>query len=50
MKQFMGAEMRLVQVQIKALSEVSQSLEFFMGRNTPERKNFIVDNLVSDVV
>lgn len=50
MKQFMGADMRLVQVQIKALSEVSQSLEFFMGRNTPERKAFIVDNLVSDVV
>ncbi|MDA8016153.1 MAG: type IIA DNA topoisomerase subunit B [Thermoanaerobaculia bacterium] len=50
MKRFMGDEIRLVQVQVKALSEVSQSLEFFMGRNTPERKNFIVDNLVSDVV
>ena len=25
-------------------------LEFFMGRNTPERRDFVVENLVTDVV
>ncbi|MEL7058581.1 MAG: DNA topoisomerase IV subunit B [Acidobacteriota bacterium] len=41
---------RLVRVQVKHMSEVTRALEFFMGKNTPERKNFIVDNLVAEVV
>ena len=31
------------------MSEVSQSLSFFMGKNTPQRKQFIVDNLIADI-
>lgn len=49
-KRFIGPDIRLVQVQIRAMGEVSKALEFFMGKNTPERRDFIVDNLVTDVV
>ncbi len=49
-KQFMGSNIRLVEVRIKSMSEVSRALDFYMGKNTPERKNFIVDNLVAEVV
>jgi topoisomerase-4 subunit B len=49
-KRFIGPDIRLVPVQIKAMGEVSRALEFFMGKNTPERRDFIVDNLVMDVV
>ena len=44
--QFIGADMRLQEVSIENLSEVAHSLEFFMGKNTPERKAFIVQNLI----
>jgi len=49
-KQFTGADIRLVPVQVRAMSEVSKALDFFMGKNTPQRRDFIVDNLVSEVV
>ncbi len=49
-KRFIAADIRLVQVRTRAMSEVGKALEFFMGKNTPERKNFIVDNLISDVI
>ncbi len=49
-KRFIGADIRLVQVQIRALGEVSQALEFCMGKNTVARKDYIVENLVMDVV
>lgn len=49
-KRFIGADIRLVQVQIRALGEVSQALEFCMGKNTAARKEYIVGNLVMDVV
>lgn len=49
-KRFISKDIRLVQVRTRAMSEVSKALEFFMGKNTPQRKNFIVDNLISDVI
>jgi topoisomerase-4 subunit B len=49
-KQFMSDGMRLVPVEIRAMGEVSKALEFYMGKNTPERKDFIVENLVPEVV
>jgi topoisomerase-4 subunit B len=49
-KQFIGPEMRLVPVSVHNLGEVAKQLEFFMGKNTPERRDFIVDNLLTDVV
>ena len=45
-KQFIGADMRLRQVNIDRLSEVPKVLKFYMGKNTPERKEYIMNNLV----
>jgi topoisomerase-4 subunit B len=45
-KQFIGADMRLRQVSIDKLSDVPRILTFFMGKNTPERRQFIMENLV----
>ncbi|MCP3961427.1 MAG: type IIA DNA topoisomerase subunit B [bacterium] len=50
MKQFMGADIRLVQVRMRAMSEVSKALGFYMGKNTPARKSFIVKNLIAETV
>lgn len=48
--QFIGVEMRLIDVTIENMSEVAKSLEFYMGKNTPERKTFIVENLINDII
>jgi len=45
-KQFIGDDMRLRQVNIDRLSEVPKVLNFYMGKNTPERKEYIMNNLV----
>jgi len=45
----MGRDMRLEPVVIESMSEVNKSLAFFMGKNTPDRKSFIVDNLITDL-
>jgi topoisomerase-4 subunit B len=47
---FISGSMRLGQVSVAGIGEIARSLEFFMGKNTPERRNFIVDNLATDVV
>ncbi|WP_028584397.1 DNA topoisomerase IV subunit B [Desulfogranum mediterraneum] len=44
-KQFIGADMRIKQVRIDSLSEVSRVLKFYMGKNTPERRQYIMDHL-----
>ncbi|MDR2910969.1 MAG: type IIA DNA topoisomerase subunit B [Bacteroidales bacterium] len=44
-KHFIGKDMRLDPVMLKKHEPVSQMLEFFMGKNTSERQNFIIDNL-----
>jgi DNA gyrase/topoisomerase IV subunit B len=48
--QFIGNDMRLERVVVDSLSSIGRSLEFFMGKNTPKRKQFIVDNLVTEVL
>ena len=45
-KQFIGPQMRLKQVDIDTLSEVPRILEFYMGKNTPGRRNYIMSHLV----
>ncbi len=47
-QQFIGKEIRLLPVVIQNLSDVKPTLEFYMGKNTPARKNFIMQNLVKD--
>lgn len=44
-KQFIGPDMRLRQVHIDSLSEVSRVLRFYMGKNTPDRRQYIMDHL-----
>ncbi len=48
--QFIGDGIRLVQVSVGSMGEVEKSLDFFMGKNTPQRRDFIVENLMTDVV
>ncbi len=43
---FIGPEMRLDRVKLRREDNVKQLLTFFMGKNTMERQNFIIDNLV----
>ena len=44
-KYFIGEDMRLEPVRLYKDDTVSQLLEFYMGKNTPERQDFIIDNL-----
>lgn len=46
--QFIGKDIRLHPVVIQNLSDVKPTLEFYMGKNTPARKDFIMKNLVID--
>ena len=43
---FIGPEMRLEQVTLHKNDQVQKLLEYYMGKNTMERQNFIIDNLV----
>ncbi len=45
-RNFIGPDMRLEQVTLHKNDQVQKLLEYYMGKNTPERQNFIIDNLV----
>lgn len=45
-KHFIGPDMRLEQVTLRKNDLVKELLEFYMGKNTMDRQNFIIDNLV----
>ena len=49
-KQFISMDMRITPVHIQSMGAVHKVLEFTMGKNTPSRKRFIVNNLKADVV
>lgn len=42
---FIGANMRLEPVLMEREAPIKSLLEFYMGKNTPDRQNFIIDNL-----
>lgn len=44
-KHFIGGSMRLDPVLLRKSAEIPEILSFYMGRNTPERQGFIIDNL-----
>lgn len=44
-KYFIGRDMRLDPVHLKKGDQISEFLKFFMGKNTPERQEFIIENL-----
>ena len=43
---FIGPDIRLEQVTLNKNDQVQKLLEYYMGKNTMERQNFIIDNLV----
>lgn len=51
-KHFIGDNIRLDRVGLRKQDQISDLLTFYMGKNTPDRQNFIIDNLVveEDVV
>ncbi|SIQ79804.1 topoisomerase-4 subunit B [Alkalispirochaeta americana] len=44
--QFIGEDMRIVPVNLKTIKDIQETLTFFMGKNTPERRAFIMENLI----
>ncbi len=44
-KNFIGKDMRLEPVVMRRKDSVSEMLDFYMGKNTPQRQEFIIDNL-----
>ena len=46
MAHFIGPDIRLEQVTLHKNDQVKKLLEYYMGKNTMERQNFIIDNLV----
>lgn len=44
-RNFIGADMKLEPVRLHKDDSVADLLEFYMGKNTPERQDFIIDNL-----
>ncbi len=48
-KQLIGKEMRLSRVEFASRPEAANILGFYMGRNTPQRRDYIMNNLVVPV-
>ena len=44
-KYFIGETMRLDPIRMDKETTIEELLEFYMGKNTPDRQNFIIDNL-----
>lgn len=43
---FIGPDMRIEQLHLSKSDQVSELLTYYMGKNTPERQQFIIENLV----
>ncbi len=44
--QFIGNDMKLIPVMVKSIKSVPETLEFYMGKNTPQRRDYIMENLI----
>ncbi len=44
--QFIDANIRLVEVNVRSIKNVPATLDFYMGKNSPERRDFIMENLI----
>jgi topoisomerase-4 subunit B len=42
---FIGKDIRLDPIMMKKHESIAQMLEYYMGKNTPERQDFIIENL-----
>jgi DNA gyrase subunit B/topoisomerase-4 subunit B len=47
--QFIGRQMRLSKIEYAPVAEAAPIFDFYMGKNTPERKDYIMDSLVVPV-
>jgi topoisomerase-4 subunit B len=47
-KQFIGEDIKLRPVEVHSFSDIKPTLEFYMGKNTPQRKHFIMENLIRE--
>ena len=47
-KYFIGKDIRLEQVRMKKEDAAKELLDFYMGKNTPDRQGFIINNLIVD--
>ena len=47
--QFIGEDIRLLKVNIKTIKGLHETMNFYMGKNTPDRRSFIMQNLISDM-
>ncbi len=48
-KQFIVDDEHMMRITAGSMGDVKRALEFFMGKNTPARKEFIIENLISDI-
>jgi topoisomerase-4 subunit B len=48
-KQFISNDDHLRRVTVGSMSDVKEALDFFMGKNTPARKEYIIERLISDI-
>lgn len=48
-KNFIGDDIRLDPVMLDKYKSIPEILEFYMGKNTPKRQNFIIDNLKVEI-
>lgn len=46
--QFIGGAIRLLPVSVVHFSDIKPTLDFYMGKNTPDRKRFIMENLINE--
>ena len=46
---FIGKDMRLDPVMLDRDKPINEMLEFYMGKNTPDRQKFIIENLKVEV-
>ncbi len=44
--QFIGPDIRLIPVSIRSIQDIRETLAFYMGKNTPQRREFIMENLI----
>ncbi|HQG39767.1 MAG TPA: type IIA DNA topoisomerase subunit B, partial [Spirochaetales bacterium] len=46
---FIGPDMRLISVDVQTLKNIPSILEFYMGKNTPERREYIMKHLIREL-
>ena len=46
-KNFIGEDMKLLPVTITSIRDIREKMEFYMGDNTPQRREFIMENLLN---